>query len=97
MHFFSKNSLDLRVKTTDKGLDCPLTRWLTDRYCLFTAKGSKVFRGDVLHEPWDLKQCSIIDFKDEFSSQFSFSSEDKKLHLAYAKGLDVRFKPFRQV
>ncbi|WP_421383860.1 YqjF family protein [Bacillus salacetis] len=31
-----------------------LTEWLTERYCLWTVKDDRVYRGDIAHEPWEL-------------------------------------------
>ncbi len=33
-----------------------LERWLTERYCLYTEKDGRVFRGDIHHRPWPLEE-----------------------------------------
>lgn len=97
LNFYALDSIDLQVKTTTDSLDCRLSKWLTERYSLFTVSGKKVFRGDVTHEPWDLNKCEIIKFSDNFSDEFGFPTKNKELHLAYSPGLDVRFIPFKRV
>jgi len=97
LKFSSNDSIDLQVKTTPDSLDCHLSKWLTERYSLFTVSGKKVFRGDVIHEPWTLNKCEVIKFSDNFSAEFGFPSQNKELHLAYSPGLDVRFIPFKRV
>jgi uncharacterized protein YqjF (DUF2071 family) len=96
LKFSSTDSIDLQVKTTTDSLDCRLSKWLTERYSLFTVSGKKVFRGDVIHEPWTLNKCEMIKFSDNFSAQFGFPSDGQGLHLAYSPGLDVRFIPFKR-
>ena len=97
LKFSSTDSIDLQVKTTTDSLDCRLSKWLTERYSLFTVSGKKVFRGDVIHEPWTLNKCEMIKFSDNFSAEFGFPSESKELHLAYSPGIDVKFIPFKRV
>lgn len=34
-----------------------LDYWLTERYCLYASRGRKLYRGDILHEPWTLRRA----------------------------------------
>ncbi len=34
-----------------------LEHWLTERYCLWTRRGSKLFRGDIHHTKWELQRA----------------------------------------
>jgi uncharacterized protein len=49
-----------------------LEHWLTERYCLWTKRGSRIFRGDIHHTKWelqraqaDISQKMIIPFVDQ--------------------------------
>ena len=97
LKFSESNSIDLQVKITTDILDCRLATWLTERYSLFTVSGKKVYRGDVIHDPWKLNKCELLHFTDKFSTEFGFPSNENHLHLAYSPGLDVRFIPFKRV
>lgn len=33
----------------------PLEKWLTERYCLWTKPGKRLWRVDIAHDPWNLK------------------------------------------
>ncbi|WP_158737908.1 YqjF family protein [Alteribacillus sp. YIM 98480] len=33
-----------------------LTHWLAERYCLWTIRGNKVYKGPISHEPWHLRR-----------------------------------------
>ena len=97
LKFSATDSIDLQIKKSTDSLDCRLSKWLTERYSLFTVSGKKVFRGDVIHDPWTLNKCEIINFSDNFSAEFGFPSDGRDLNLAYSKGIDVRFIPFKRV
>jgi uncharacterized protein YqjF (DUF2071 family) len=34
-----------------------LEYWLTERYCLYTSHKNRLYRCDILHEPWDLQHA----------------------------------------
>ena len=97
LKFYESNSIDVEVKTTNEDLECRLSTWLTERYSLYTVSGKRVFRGDVIHDPWKLNKCELKKFTDTFSYEFGFPSNGQHLHLAYSPGLDVRFIPFKRV
>ena len=46
-----------------------LAHWLTERYCLFSySPRGQLYRGDVMHDPWQLQQCEVeIDSMDMVS------------------------------
>jgi uncharacterized protein YqjF (DUF2071 family) len=67
--------------------------WLVERYHLFTKTKRSLYRGDVIHEPWELSVLDTLSFEDTFSTQFGFEPA-VKVHARYAKSLNVRFRPF---
>ncbi len=70
--------------------------WATERYCLFTRRGTKDWRGTVIHKPWILQNVEIIKLKDEFSKMIG-TSEMELVSTSYSKELKVRFKQFERV
>jgi uncharacterized protein YqjF (DUF2071 family) len=70
-----------------------LDDWLVERYHLYTSDGTSLYRGDVAHGPWRLRQVDALSFEDRLSPQFGFPAATE-LHARYAEPLDVRFKPF---
>ena len=36
-----------------------LERWLTERYCLYSSKEGRLFRGDIHHRPWPLESAEV--------------------------------------
>lgn len=70
-----------------------LDRWLVERYHLYTTDGTSLYRGDVAHEPWRLRQVDHLCWDDQLSPQFGFDPA-LDLRARYAEPLNVRFKPF---
>jgi uncharacterized protein YqjF (DUF2071 family) len=46
-----------RYRGTGPAKGTALERWLTERYCLYSAKGSRVFRGEIHHPRWPLENA----------------------------------------
>jgi uncharacterized protein YqjF (DUF2071 family) len=46
-----------RYRGTGPAKGTSLERWLTERYCLYSAKGSRVFRGEIHHPRWPLENA----------------------------------------
>lgn len=102
--FNSDQSLNLKAKTNSEQMDkqnttdYALHRWLTERYRLFAETPKGIAAGEVLHEPWPLQEASILEFQNDFSSQFDLPLEiahkTQYFGSAYAKKLRVRFRPF---
>ena len=70
-----------------------LDEWLVERYRLFTNKGDRLYRGDVIHRPWNLHKVERLEWEDRFSPQFGFAALTD-VRARYAEPIDVRFKPF---
>ena len=70
-----------------------LDDWLVERYHLYTSDGSSLYRGDVTHAPWRLRQVDGLAFSDRLSPQFGLPAATQ-VRARYAEPLDVRFKPF---
>lgn len=59
-----------------------LEHWLTERYCLWTKRGGKLFRGDIHHTKWELQRAeAVICQKDLFPfADNKFSDAEPLLH-----------------
>ena len=90
----SKNSLSLKVSIKDKKIKTDLSNWISERYCLYNVVDGKVFRGDVLHPTWNLKEAEVINIDDQFSKQFNLDTCPTQYHCFYSKEINVRFRPF---
>jgi uncharacterized protein YqjF (DUF2071 family) len=73
-----------------------LDAWLVERYHLFTKKTNCLYRGDVMHDPWKLRELDALSYEDTFSSQFGFEPATE-VHARYAESLDVKFRPFAKM
>lgn len=70
--------------------------WSLERYCLFTKKGTHTFRGDVMHEPWRLREVEIKRLNDNFTKMI-FPGIDHQVGASYSEYLKVRFRPFKRI
>jgi uncharacterized protein YqjF (DUF2071 family) len=75
-----------------------LDEWLTARYSLFSADPhGRVYRGDVMHEPWRL-QPAVADWRVlEMTSLVGFSLDNSPVALTFSKHLDVRATPITRL
>ena len=73
-----------------------LDAWLVERYHLYTNTPHYLYRGDVIHEPWQLRQMDSLSYEDIFSSEFGFELAGD-VRVRYAKSLDVRFRNFKKL
>jgi hypothetical protein len=70
-----------------------LDSWLVERYNLYTNTAKHLYRGDVIHEPWQLREVNMVSYEDRFSTQFGFGPV-AEIHARYAESLNVKFRPF---
>ncbi len=74
-----------------------LSEWLVERYSLYTIKKGKLYRGDVIHDPWDLHFSKVVSLKEGLCEEF-FPQVDTELENSfYSPELPVSFKPFQRL
>jgi uncharacterized protein len=66
-----------------------LEYWLTERYCLYTEKYNRLYRGEIHHPPWPLQQARAVIDENTMIDIKGFSSLHSKPLLHFAKRLDV--------
>jgi len=72
--------------------------WATERYALFTQRGSQTLMGVVMHGPWPLQDFKVTQLSDQFSSMLGKELALKScLATSYCARLDVRFRPFQKI
>lgn len=73
-----------------------LTEWLVERYCLWTLIGNKVYKGPILHKPWDLQKAEV-DWKADRLADYMGSEHFTKQPLVhYCRKKKVKFFPFEE-
>jgi uncharacterized protein YqjF (DUF2071 family) len=75
----------------------PFQKWVTERYHLFLEKNGKTWRGDVIHEPWQVHLAKLNLIKGEFTHQIGQELPPQFDSVYYSKQIYVRFKPFRNL
>ncbi len=67
-----------------------LEHWLTERYCLYVSdKKSRVFRGDIHHDPWPLQRAEAEFYRNDMTDWLGFNLPSTVPHLLFAKRLEV--------
>jgi len=82
------------VRRREKGA---LEYFLTERYCLFAVRGSRVFRGDIHHVPWPLQDAETEIEVNTIAQAAGIQLPGVKPLLHFAKKLDVLIWPLRTV
>lgn len=69
--------------------------FITERYTLYTAKGDKLDRGRIYHEPYPLSTVAATCEVDDLFQINDLKKPDRRPdHLVYSKGVDVEFFRF---
>ncbi len=71
-----------------------LEHWLTERYCLYAARGTgQVWRGEIHHAPWPLQPARAELAECTLSQAQGIAVPDAPPHLMFARRIDVRVWP----
>lgn len=71
--------------------------FLTERYCLYAAKGEKVFCMKIGHAPWPLHRANLIDYDSTMIEAHGLPTPQTEPLLHYAEALYVQGWPIRKM
>ena len=71
-----------------------LEHFLTERYCLYTEDGGRVYRGDIHHPPWDLQQAEAAV---DLNTMSPLPLPDEQPHALYSPRQDVVVWPLEEI
>ncbi len=74
-----------------------LENWLTERYCLYTVWGGRVYRGEIHHAQWPLQDAEAEIEKNTMASAAGIALPNTAPLLHFAKKLDVLIWPLGKV
>ena len=74
-----------------------LDHWLTERYCLYTTVNGSVYRGEIHHEPWPLRDAEADIRVNTMAQAAGVSLPDTRPLLHFARRLDVLIWPLRRI
>jgi uncharacterized protein YqjF (DUF2071 family) len=63
--------------------------FLTERYCLYTAKHGELYRARIHHEPWLLQKAELIEFSSDLLAADGLPEQSGQPVLHYAEKLAV--------
>ena len=84
------------------GAVSPATRgslawWLTERYSLYTAGSSGLYRADIEHQPWPLQPARVEIARNTMADGLGVDVRERPPVTHFAARLDVRVGPLRRV
>jgi uncharacterized protein len=69
--------------------------WLTERYCLYTVQGGRVYRGEIHHQPWPLQDARAEVEINSMATVVGLALPETQPLLHFARRLDVLIWPLR--
>lgn len=66
-----------------------LEHWLTERYCLYSVKNQKLYRGEIHHEPWPLQPAEVDIECNTMTRPLNIPIPDTAPLLHFARRLEV--------
>jgi len=70
--------------------------WLTERYCLYTTYGGRVYRGEIHHTPWPLQDAEAEFETNTVASAGGIARPTTAPLLHFARRLEVLIWPLRR-
>lgn len=67
-----------------------LHHFLSARWGLYTMLGSRLAHAKVDHEPWPLREASVVDLRDNFVQAAGYGPPHGEPHVLYSSGVSVR-------
>jgi uncharacterized protein len=74
-----------------------LTYFLTERYCLYATHQGKLYRSDISHQRWPLREASLINCSSSMVDSFGINVTDTTPLLHYAEEVNVDVWPLKRV
>ncbi len=74
-----------------------LEHWFTERYCLYTVVGRRVYRCDIHHLPWPLQPAELETVRNTMAEAAGLSLPPTPAFLHYAHKLEVLVWPLQRV
>jgi uncharacterized protein YqjF (DUF2071 family) len=71
--------------------------FLTERYCLYSARKQKLYRCRIFHQPWPLQKATLTSFDSTMIESHGLPTPDGEPLLHYAEELSVDIWPLEEV
>ena len=77
--------------------ESPLARWLTERYCLYTAQAGRVYRAEIHHQSWPLEDAEAEIETNTVALAAGIPLPEVPPLLHFARQLEVLIWPLRRI
>lgn len=68
----------------------PLSRWLTARYRLYASDGDRIYRTEVRHPPWPLREAAVTVEENTLGDALGLPLDGQPAHSRFSPRLEVR-------
>ena len=69
---------------------------LVERYILYSARYSRIYRGRVHHAPYPLQNAQLLNLRESCLGAAGFARPDEAPHVLYSPGVDVSVWPLER-
>jgi uncharacterized protein YqjF (DUF2071 family) len=70
--------------------------FLTERYCLYSERGGKLYRSRIHHEPWPLQEATLLSFGSTMIEALGVQNPESDPLLHYAEEIKVDIWPLKK-
>lgn len=74
-----------------------LAFFLVERYCLYTARGGRLYRGRIFHRPWPLQRATLGPFESSMIESHGLPTPQGDPLLHFSEGVDVEIWPLQSL
>jgi len=74
-----------------------LEYFLTERYCLYSERRGSLYRAQIFHQPWPLRQAAVTSLDSNMIEALGLPEPNGAPLLHYAEALDVDIWPLRKL
>jgi uncharacterized protein YqjF (DUF2071 family) len=71
--------------------------FLTERYCLYSERGGKLYRSRIHHEPWSLREARVSSFSSTMIEALGLPAPEGEPLLHYAEEIKVDIWPLKKL
>ncbi|KIL73346.1 YqjF family protein [Bacillus badius] len=71
--------------------------WATERYCIFTSRGNKLYRGDIHHTRWSLQKADATFFRNTMAPFLPANHWNEQPIVHFSKEKKAFFWPLQKI
>ena len=94
---FGKAQTDIEIETGNAMQAGEFDNFLTARFRLFAARRTKIYEGDLEHEPWPLQRARVVRLKENMVASCGLPAPQGEPMAHFSDGVTVRVDRLRRL